>query len=37
MYVNGVPGWLSAVIEGEGVGDEPGNEAGLRPRLDALG
>ena len=37
MYVNGVPGWLLAVIEGEEVGDEPGDEAGFRPRLDALG
>ena len=37
MYVNGVPGWLSAVIEGEEVGDEPGDEAGFRPRLDTLG
>jgi hypothetical protein len=37
MYVNGVPGWLSAVIEGEDVGDEPGDEAGFRPRLDTLG
>ena len=38
MYVNGLPGWLEAVLEGEEGEDEPvAGKAAWRLRLDNLG
>ena len=39
MYVNGLPGWLSSVVEGEPAAEEPaaGDEAARRPGLERLG
>ena len=37
MYVNGLPGWLSSVVEGEDSAPVDGEEAALRERFSGLG